>query len=1321
MNGRLEPRDRELAVSLRDYLEQRYHSLQHLGEGGYGAVYRGIQTSTGQAVAIKIMRDMAATGEDGAARFRRELACCARINHPNVVRIIDAHEAPQGDRIAVFELVPGLTLAAALRGFPRPTATDIKPLMLDLLDGLSAIHGAGILHRDLKPANIMINEKGATERAIILDLGVGAFFGSQSHDAASDLTRSGTLLGTPSYAAPEQLRGHATVRSDLFSFGLVLLESLADNDQAARLTAAEVIAQRLSAMPVPLPAWLLDHPLGGLLRQLLSKDVAERPTSARETHRLLSHIDFGTLPRISSTREAPRGRAPDSTPISVTLAGHINNRVRRPLTVLVAELVDHAHRSSSECDRLEQFVRKVASRVGVRHQACVEMATGRQLVATFGFPNASEHDSLHAAYAALAILAACREFSPQPASADAEPLTAAIGIHIDTDVVHEWGSDSRMILGEVRAHAQCLALAAQPGEVLLSDQVVQALGGRFDLGDAHAVQFGARTLFAVCLLGPKKSRDDKESTRRTLVGRDREMSRLSALWSEVRKDHGQMVLITGEPGIGKTRLVAGMHEWLKCGQNAEWLSARCDPEAGFRPLHPMQCLVADETSACASETDDRHEQLQRHLAQRKLEPWLPEIAWFLQVASVGDAARRTTVPAPTVSQQAVSQQALFAALVRWVQSYATCIPTVLVVEDLHWADATTLQWLSELLQASRDLPLLVLGTTRPQLVGTSAGIEGAASEVLRLKRLSRQASTLLLHDVVGRALAPELTETAIERCDGIPLFIEEVGRELALHGSDDGRGPLGLQLLPRSLRPLLVSHLDRMGTARRTAQLASVAGQEISRHLLGEVSNLRPDDLDRDLATLIEGGILVDASNHLATRYRFRHALIREAAYETMLGRDLAIHHAHFAQVLESRVRDEAASRPDLVAHHHEHAGNPEGAAHWHHAALVLSLERSANIEAIRHGERALGALARLAPSAARQQMELDIWGQLSGALSAVLGYGDPRVGEALERIQDLARRLDRTDRLYPALTSQVMYHVVRNEWQLSVQAAESWHTQARTLADPGPRAAAAQMLGHQCFIAGRLQDAERYLREACELYDPRYHRRHAFEYGADTRAMALAVASSVAWFLGDEALAAHRAQEALTWSEELGHGHTRGSVLFGLACAQHYARNRTRVLGIIEALDSLAHQCDIPMVVRYGKLLGAWASADLPAARRALVALEDTGLRSTLSYWASLVAELELELGALDHCERRLESCLTASGTTDGPFYRPELLRMRASLHLSRGDAQTALNDLEQAIGLAHAQGAVALERRSLADREHVLTTTRNHARNTNNQPTEN
>jgi TOMM system kinase/cyclase fusion protein len=1275
-------------------LEPRYHDFEHIGEGSYGEIYRAIQASTGQAVAIKIMREVIAEDEKLVARFRRELACCARISHPNVVRLIDAHHGSRGESIAVFELVPGLTLASWLLAL-RPSPPEIKPLLLDILDGLSAIHGAGVLHRDIKPANVVVNEQGATLRAVILDLGIGTFLDGNAKNAAPALTQTGAVMGTPSYVAPEQIRGRATVRSDLFSFGLLLLECMGEKAAAVGRPAAEVVAERLSPTPITMPAWLAEHPLGALLRRLLSKDESERPASARETHRMLSLVDFATLPRLLSASDARRGSSSGGASLAgATLDPAAPPRMRRPLTVLVAEFIDDALQSSSDCESSDQLLQKIASRISVTYQGSVELATGRQLVATFGFPHASEHDATRAAHAATAILSTLA----------GKALTAAIGIHCDIAIMRTHGSDANAaIVGEARAHAQRLALAASPGDILLSEQAAHTLGARFEIGPAREIRFGARTLSASSLLGPGNSRGGDTIRRRKLFGREQEMKLMLGLWDEVRMGRGRMALLVGEPGIGKSHLVASLRAALSPRQESEWLWAQCAPEAGFHPFYPFQCPLADEVSTTCADTEDRYEQLRRYLAQRKLDPCLSELARFLHLTPTGPLVQSAPEAAPDATKET-----LFESLFRWVQSYTVRRAAVLVLEDLHWADASTMDWLSALARASRDWPLFVIGTARPQLMEVTPRMAETADLVLRLNELSSRASGELLADVIGADAAAEVKAEVLagvlERCDGIPLYIEEVGRELLMHRSaGQGSSPAEWPL-PHSLQPLLVSHLDRLGDARRTAQLAAVAGHEVSRRLLGEVSELMADELDRDLAILVKGGIVVEVNNRQSARYRFRHAMIRDAAYESMLEDDRARYHAGFARALEYRCGEEAESRPDLVAHHHERAGSSASAAPWHQAALTQALQRSANVEAIRHGGLALSALSHWKATTTRDGMELEVWGQMTPALCAVLGYGHPRVGEALARTEDLARRLVRMDRVYPVLTARVMYHVVRNEWRLSLAAAESWHAEAQSLDDPGPRAAAAQMLGHHCFIAGRLQDAENLLRESLALYDPERHRRHAFEYGADTRAMALAVASSVAWFLGDETLAAARARDALAWSDALDHGHTRGSVLFGLACAEHYGKNRDGVRRLVAELDALASRCDIPMVNRYGKLLGAWAATDLPAARRGLVELQECGLRSALSYWASLVAELELELGALDDCERRIEGCIAASGTEDGPYYRSELLRIRANLRLTLGNRRGALEDLDIAMETARGQQAIALVRRCRVERDRIL-----------------
>ena len=485
--------------ALRAVVEGRYDLLALLGEGGFGTVYKARQLATGQLVAIKVLRLPHGNAQRGdekrVARFRREMQLCAQLHHPNIVRILDSGHTNGGVLYSVFELVPGKNLGELLATEGHVNAVETRHLLTQVLDALSCAHAQGVVHRDLKPANIMITPTGARRNALVLDFGIGTIVDDVLGQDVAKLTLSNESIGTPAYAAPEQLRGMPpTPRSDLYSWALVFIECLTGERVVRGETVAEVVWKQLSPDPISIPSVLANHPLGGLLRRATVKDPEQRDVSAESLLRALETCDVSALrPRFKPASLVPV--APDAATATVAaLRGrdrgrHLVEAERRQITAVCCNLTLFGTGANSvDTEELDQLL-------SVEQDACTEIARiegghlagalGDSVVFYFGFPSAHEDDARRASRAALAMVAEGSRRSVALEHDRGTHVRLRIGIHTGLVVAREPGdpasSSSSHVVGTTPKLATRLASLADPFSVLVSGATERIVRNQFAL------------------------------------------------------------------------------------------------------------------------------------------------------------------------------------------------------------------------------------------------------------------------------------------------------------------------------------------------------------------------------------------------------------------------------------------------------------------------------------------------------------------------------------------------------------------------------------------------------------------------------------------------------------------------------------------------------------------------------------------------------------------------------------------------------------------------------------------------------------------------
>ena len=661
---------------------------------------------------------------------------------------------------------------------------------------------------------------------------------------------------------------------------------------------------------------------------------------------------------------------------------------RRYLTVMFCDLVGSTG-ISARLDA-EEWRDLVGAYLDAASAAVTEMGgrvakkLGDGLMALFGYPVAQENDAERAVRAALSIQRALAEMNRKNAGTGKPALNARIGIETGPVVVDAAGE----IFGDAPNVAARVQGLAEPGAVLVTARVQRQVAGLF-----VAEERGIHTLKGVpepmgLLRLIRASGGGRRAGARNLtplIGRDDETALLTRRWERARQGNGQLVLIVGEPGLGKSRLIEEFHARLSETPHT-WVEWSCSQLLQNTPLHPIAEWGRQRFGGADVPAERRLADLESSLAQVKLDPGenAPLLAPLLDIPLPKGRA-------PTLAPEELRRRQL-AALTNWVMAGAKVQPVVLAFEDLHWADPTTLDVLRGIAERGALAPLFIVATTRPEFrpPWSMRSHHGTVS----LAPLDRAQVRDMVAELAARdALPKEVVEDVAARTGGVPLFVEEVTRLLLERGEQGG-----IQAIPPTLQQSLAARLDRLGPAREVAQIGSVIGRGFSYALLRDVAGMGDTPLQAALERLGEADIVLVQGQPPESDYRFKHALIQDAAYENLLKSRRQVLHRRVAEILRDRFADTAAAEPEILAHHFAQAGMTEAAIEWWGTAGQRSLARSALVEGTEQLKRALDQIPTLpaTPALRREEIKLEVAFANALALTGDLVGGKEHYDRAL-------------------------------------------------------------------------------------------------------------------------------------------------------------------------------------------------------------------------------------------------------------------------------------------------------------------------------------
>lgn len=1315
--------------------EGRYEILSRLGEGGFGEVYKAAQRTTGQVVALKLMRvpreGDAARLEKRVARFMRETRLCAQLHHPNIVQLIDSGRTEAGLLYTVFSFAPGDTLADLLKSERALSPREARHLMLQVLDALVYAHAQGVIHRDLKPSNLMIMPSGARRNALVLDFGIGAVVEEVNGGDVSRLTATDETLGTPGYAAPEQLRGlEPSPAADLFAWGLLFIECLTGRPVYTGHSAADIMYQQMGPDPVSLPAALERHPLGGLLRRATRKNVEERGASARELFEELDSDEYESLIR-GLSREAlvdgaSLGASPDGDrsrqnvswtrdPGSIGTGLGFATEERRQVTALCCKVSAPASDAAGEQpdERVHRMLEQCAHIAG-QHGAHLAAALDDQVLLYFGYPRAREDDARRAAQAALAIADAVA--APEvPADIHAGGQAAGpelrMGMHTGVIVARPFHTlaHGTLTLGATPRRAVHAAVQARPGEIALTSATHRLLRASFDVLAAHAAdaaeQAPEQPAAHFRLVGESENlRTATVTLQRAsprLVGREQELGMLLERWTRAQSGIGQCSLVTGEPGIGKSRLVSELRARMT-GEPHAFLECRCSPISQNSALHPiidlLRRLVASESSGLPADASSsrRLEALLTRLELSVVEA-MPLLGALLSIP-ISDVPDLTAQYAPLALAPQRLKELTLESVLSLLFAMADDTPVFLLVEDLHWADPSTIELLTQLVHEAPSAPVYAVFTARPEF---SPPFPTMGMLQLHLSRLTADGVRALMAELAEHALPESVIDQVVSRTDGVPLFVEELTRMIvesdALVLGDGGyqlTRPLDQQDIPLTLRDLLAARLDDLGRAKETAQLAAAIGREFDVDLVTAAS-ADPASVRDDLNQLLAARLVQRQRRRGRRGYTFRHALIRDAAYESLTPGAQQAMHARIANALETSFAELVESRPDLLAYHHAAAEQKAQALGYAQKAAMGALMRSANAEAIGHARAALEWLPAIADHEQRAQLEFGLHGALTPALMATQGYGSAEVAASAERSLELIDILGDSAQTAPSLWALTAYHHSVSHRDQARALARRMVDAAERERDAGLLPIALTTLGNCLWVDGRLEAARDALARAIAEYQPEKHGPLALAFGLDARVWAAGSLACVLWALGQPGAALDQAQAGLSWAHELEHASSVCLSYLYLATVYYYDGDREGALESAERMLEHARRHGLPFYDAFAHTYRGWALGEVGQARALLEQLQGAGQSLGMTFYPAVVAEASAALGQVDDALAAIDACLELAADKHEHYNVPALHRLRGEYSLLRdaSDTERAVACFDRAMSAARSQGALMFE----------------------------
>ncbi|ALO44380.1 TOMM system kinase/cyclase fusion protein [Pseudoalteromonas phenolica] len=1091
------------------FSSDQYQLLHKIGEGGFGKVFKAIQVNTGQHVAIKFLAIEPHCEEQQKQRyierFKRETALSSQLQHPNIVRLLDKGQINDDLLYGVFEYIEGQSLREHLIQEGALNAVDAKEVMLQVLDALVHAHQNGIVHRDIKPANIMLTKTGAKTHAKILDFGIGTLTQDSRQADFNTLTLTQETLGTPSYSAPEQLRGEpATEKTDLYVWGLVFLECLTGLPAITGSSIAAVYHKQLSDMQVSIPSSLLGHPIAALLRRVLIKNATDRVITGDALYQEVALVNMSNLVGVLADLRVQQ-QADDDTmimrddgPAGASMQNFTAHIERKQITVLAMRLSSKVLTDKElDLDIVDTLFRSqrnhcidIATRYGATHVGNL----ADSVLFYFGYPIASDNDTRLCARTILDAISDIAKRNALTQEAHGVQINVHAGIHAGVFTTYA----TAMPEGHIANTAMALAREAGERQILCSEESRAILEpySEFEYFGEKLLSSNLSKKRIFSLKGERRVEafGFMRGTRNSheLVGRSNELEQSLSIFNH-ESTESRFTHIHGEAGIGKSRL---LQEIRSSASKYQHLVAQCLPEHQNNALYPILTLVrylyntSNLTTSNAIETFTAI--ITAHDKTLDCEQVLPILLIWLNIELSDELTASTLAPD---AQKAYLFKALTALLMS--QSFTINANKLYIVEDIHWADITTIEFIQHFAKQLHNGDVLI--STSRQKVPTQ--LQDLTLLEVGLKKLTQQATEDFIVKLFDdQAVSQNVLDVLVNRTDGIPLFIEELIDMLkqkklvsVINDAINFTSPDKLDQVPTSLRESLQQKLDSLIHAKETAQLAATIGREFEYELLVAASSLSENQIQNDLNELVAKDLIVHQRSVDHDSYIFKHALVRDAAYESTNTASKEKNHNKIASILVTKPKLEAL----LIAYHYKHAQKFLLSSTYGFKAAEHTYEGSLYKEAFNITNEYFQIAKKINDETESIKWQLRLNSYNISSLMLGFGYGDVRIFEKAKQNEVLLRQSNESidlsteeyQRLHHQLIwSQISYHNNKNERYKAITLAEEALTDNTHKATYLHRLLTQSMLANNYVFDAQLEKAEQSLSECFALLDELNH-----------------------------------------------------------------------------------------------------------------------------------------------------------------------------------------------------------------------------------------
>ncbi|MFM9963039.1 MAG: protein kinase domain-containing protein [Planctomycetaceae bacterium] len=1310
--------------SSREVPEQfgRYRIERELGRGGMGAVYLAHDGQLDRKVALKIPIFRDDDGADAVERFYREARAMATVQHANLCPVYDVGQFEKW-HFLTMAFIDGQSLSAKLKTSGALPLHQALTLMKTVAMAVQKAHESGIVHRDLKPGNIMLTSE---LEPVIMDFGLAR----RQKAGEVELTQSGAVIGSPAYMAPEQVEArHQEIgpATDVYAMGIILYQAVTGK-RPFEGSVASIFGQIVSREPDPPSKHLPELP--PVFDAVCLKAIAKSPTQryasaaifANELLRLL-----GTTSELSPTISFRSDFKSEllSPSDSALLSSNRSRRDAelRQVTVVIfnyeAEDISGSdssfvETSSSHSEILHAQSQSFASFVS-RHVAELGGATvvssGQEVIACFGFPQAFEDAPQRAVRSALQVMRELRAGESQ--NSHLPPASQAWVVVHSGEAVAEMLGELRgsevSLVGEARNTATRLNTVAEPGTIVLSPAThhrvelyfeCESLGAQRVRGMSQPVE-----LFKVLKEAASRNRVElvDPGNLTPLVGRDTELTILKDRWDQALDELGQIVLLIGDAGLGKSRLIRELREHVirEDTEGAAIIELRCSQYHQSTSFFPVVDCLSRLLGLENRPMSERLESVVRYLRELKLDS-AENVAVFCNMLEVATDER---FPPLALSPQRLKERTE-ALLHLWLKHLVAVSPVLFVVEDLHWVDPSTIELLEHHVLEFEAGRLLSILTFRPEFE-TPWKSKPHQTQIALNRLTKRQIGEMMRKRAHRRDIPDAILQQVIDRTDGIPLFIEEFTGVIVESGILD-RADAGtaaeslLHIIPATLNDLLLARLERLDCDHEVIQMAATVGREFSFQVLVASGTLPDNELQTELDKLVKAEILFQKGQGAAASYIFKHALLQDAAYRSMLSKKRQGCHQRIAEVLESKFADIANSQPALLAHHYGEAGVTDKAIQSWLKAGQKSQEQSANVEAMQQFKRGLELTMTLPPSPQRDMLEMGLNLPLSAVLMGLQGYAAPEVEPVQNRCIEICRQLGEGAPLFPLLIANWEWLFIRGRYADCDQRCPEVIALAEAAQGPGMLAEAHWTQVCTSFYAGDFPTA----RDHAVIGWQHNHREASIEYAKITQQnsgpLNLAHLGMALWQMGYADQAFARLREALELAYDLKHVFTQAVIEWKLGQTYDFARMPDKAIEHGENCRRISDEQAFAFWTALGigckgvgfKQQGRFEEA-IEALQVCLVRLSATGSNIVFPKYRGHLADALWQVGRRDEARQMLNAAI-ADQASGERYMEAELLRWRGEFALDQDQLDEAETAFHESLAVAARQQSKMYELRT-------------------------